>query len=146
MTMVKHQVTAANAAKIQKWFEDRGGIAIWESVNLSNPGASWTTPATSPVGGPPEKPSWQAASAPARVITDQADVDVIVPKLVKRFHIGVRMGSNGTMLKVTDGGTRRIRRELTKAGEGSWYEFDYEQQDVLIYVPGEAVPLSEWTV
>ena len=57
---------------------------------------------------------------------------------VKRFHVGVRMGSNGLALKVTDGGSRRIRREVSKAGEGAYYAFDYLTQDAIILRPKSA--------
>jgi hypothetical protein len=52
---------------------------------------------------------------------------------VKRFHVAVRIGGQGFCLKVTDGGTRRIWRELAKAGTGSFYEFDYNTQEAVIY-------------
>ena len=47
-------------------------------------------------------------------------------------------------LKVTDGGTRRIRKEVGKAGEDAWYEFDYGTQEAVIFVPGEVVGLLEY--
>jgi len=52
---------------------------------------------------------------------------------VKRFRVGVRMDSQGLCLKVTDGGSRRILRELLKVGDGSFYEFDYFTQEAVIY-------------
>ena len=139
-----HRITADNATRIKTWFAERGGIAVWPSVNLSNPGASWTTPAYDPHGNTTTKPTWEAASTPSRIITDPAEVVVDVPKLVKRFHIGVRRGAQGFMLKVTDRGTRRIHREVEKAGEHAWYAFDYCTQEALIFVPGETVALTEW--
>jgi hypothetical protein len=139
----KHVVTERNAARIQKWFEERGGVAVWPSANLSNPGASWTTPATNPVGGPPEKPTWEAANDPL-IITDPAEVVVVIPELVKRFRVAVRFGRQGLSLKVTDAGSARIRREVEKAGDGAWYEFDYDTQEALIFKSGREVPLTEW--
>lgn len=142
--MTPHRVTAANAAKIYKWLTTRGGVAVWDSINLSNPGASWTTPALTEDGQPMTKPTWQAANAPARIITDPAEIVVDVPKLVKQFHVGVRMGSQGLSLKLTDGATRRVRREVAKAGDNAWYEFDYGLQDALIFVPDRTVPIAEF--
>ena len=81
---------------------------------------------------------------PYRVITDPAEVEVHVPKEVKRFHVGVRMGFT---IKVTDGGTRRIRCEVAKAKEkygDAWYEFDYVTQDAVIMVPDVKIPLEEF--
>lgn len=54
---------------------------------------------------------------------------------VKRFHIGLRKGTQGFLIKVTDGGTRRIWRELAKAGPGSIYTFDYSTQEAVILKP-----------
>lgn len=140
----KYQIKPENAALIWTWLQTRGGIAIWDSINLSNPGGSWTTPATDQAGNPALKPTWQVGNEPSRIITDPADVEVVVPHLWKRFHVGVRVGRQGLSLKVTEGGTRRIRAALHKAGEGAWHEFDYEAQDALIYIPAKTVPISEW--
>jgi len=41
--MEKHIVTPEHATKMLGWLQTRGGIAVWPSVNLSNPGASWST-------------------------------------------------------------------------------------------------------
>lgn len=90
--MDKHIVASENAARIWNWLQARGGLAVWESINMSNPGASWTTPANKEDGTPTEKPTWQADSKPMRIITDPADVVVSVDEEVKRFRIGVRMG------------------------------------------------------
>lgn len=142
--MEKHEVMPENVEKFKDWLANRGGIAIWKSVNLSNPGLSMSSPALEKDGTPYSKPSWQVANQPERIITDPADVVVIVPKEVKRFHVGVRMGSQGMSYKVTDGGTRRIRAAVVNAGDGAWYEFDYSTQEAVILVPDMTVPLNEW--
>jgi hypothetical protein len=46
--------------------------------------------------------------------------------------------------KVTDGGTRKIRAAVDKAGEGATYEFDYETQEAIITVPDKRVSLAEY--
>lgn len=136
--------TAPNAPRFWDWICNRGGLAVWHSVNLSNPGASWTTPATAPDGTPTEKPTWQADNKPARIITDPDEVEVVISKEVKRFHVAVRMGTTLNLV-VSDGGTRRIRKEVEKAGPGAWYEFDYLDYDnAVIYVSGEKMTLTEW--
>lgn len=147
--MSNHVVQQANASRILDWIKNRGGILVWESVNLSNPGASWTTPALDEQGNPSRKPTWEAANEPARKITSADEVDVVTAKEVKRFHVGVRMGSLGMSLKVTDGGTRRIRAEVAKAeqksGKEAWYEFDYgDYKNAVILVEGDRVPLNEY--
>ena len=44
--MEKYHISPETAPKALDWIKTRGGIAVWQSVNLSNPGATWTTPAT----------------------------------------------------------------------------------------------------
>ena len=143
----KHVCMPHDAELLLKWIKTRGGLALWRSVNLSNPGKTWTTPVKAPDGSPMPKQSWEMANEPYRIITDPAEVEVHVPKEVKRFHVGVRMGSQGFTIKVTDGGTRRIRREVAKAKEkygDAWYEFDYVTQDAVIMVPDVKIPLEEF--
>jgi ribosomal protein S6 len=138
-----HTVQAENAEKIWGWLHERGGIAVWTSVNLSNPGAGWTTPARREDGSPTGKPSWQAGDTP-QIITDPADVLVSVDKEVGRFRVAVRMASQGLMTKVSDGGARRIRRAVAKAGEGAYHVFDYSTQQAVIMAPEKTMPLTEW--
>ena len=145
--MNKHECAPENADRMMNWILTRGGVAIWDSANLSNPGASWSAPALSALGGLPlAKPTWQAADGPARIITDAADIEVITRREVKRFRVGVRMGSQGMTFKVTDGGTRKIRAAVDKAGEGADYAFDYESQEAVITVPDKRVPLAEYVL
>ena len=143
----KHVCMPCAAESMLKWIKTRGGLALWRSINLSNPGKTWTTPAKSMDGTPMPKQSWEMANEPYRIITDPAEVEVHVPKEVKRFHVGVRMGSQGFTVEVTDGGSRRIRREVGKAKEkygDAWYEFDYSTQDAVILVPDSRLPLEEF--
>lgn len=139
-----HDCQVENAPKMLDWIRTRGGVAVWTSLDLSDPGFSMSTPALTTEGQPYAKPHWKLANAPAQVITDPAQIRVITAKEVKRFHVGVRMGAQGLKLKVTDGGTRRIRAAVAKAGDDAWYEFDYGTQEAVIYVPGDAVLLSDW--
>lgn len=143
--MEKHVIREADAPRILDWMLHRGGIAVWRSVNLSNPSGQWTTPATTD-GAPTRRPTWEADQKPARVIDDPNDVEVMVPREVRRFHVGVRRGtSNPYMLKLTDGSTRRLRAAVAKAGDGAWYEFDYYTQEAVIFVPaGHSKPLLTW--
>lgn len=145
MTQEKHIVSPGNARRIWDWLQTRGGVAVWRSINLSNPGASWTCPLLDPDGRIKPKPTWEAADHPERVITDPDEIEISVDKEVKRFHIGIRMGRQGTMLKVTDGGTRRIRAAVAKAGEGAYYMFDYDTQEAVIMAPtGKNTALAEY--
>ncbi len=140
----KFAVLPQNAVKMKDWLATRGGVAVWRSVDLSDPGFSIFTPAKTPHGDPYPKPHWKVGHEPL-VVTDPAAFDVIQLKEHKRFRIGVRMGAQGLSLKVTDGGSRRIRKELERAGDGATYDFDYATQEAVIRVPeGPPVPLADW--
>ncbi len=142
-TMEKHIVTAANASKVWKWLQEQGGLLVWPSVNLSNLGMSWTTPAKWADGQPAQKPTWQAGNA-ARLIVDPDDVVVSIDREVKRFHIAIRMGSQGMSIKVTDGSTNRIRKAVEKAGKGAYHVFDHSTQEAVIMAPERTLPLAEY--
>lgn len=144
MTVSPHIVTPESAQRIAEWLDTRGGIAVWPSINLSNPGASWTTPVNNADGSPTTKPTWEAQNKPERVITNPAEVLVSKDVEVKRFHVGVRLGSQGMSYKVTDGGSRRIRSAVAKAGEGAYYVFDYGTQEAVIMKPESQVGLLEF--
>lgn len=134
-----HAIDTSDAATIADWLKNRGGILIWDSADLSDPGASWTTPTVL------RSRNRRGRPATSRHITSPDDVEVVTPREIKRFHVGVRPSSTGLALKVTDAGSRRIWKEVEKAGEGAWYEFDYGSYDnVVIMVPGEKKPLTEF--
>jgi hypothetical protein len=110
----KHRISEENAPLISQWLEERGGILVWDSADLCDPGKSWTTPAHNADGTRTGKPSWQAQSEPARRIM------------------------------LTDASGRKLRDALDKAGPQSWHEFDYFTQEAIIFKPGRVVPLEEW--
>jgi hypothetical protein len=136
--------TPDNAAKIADWLRTRGGIAIWESADLSRPGDSVTTPVTMSDGQPYPKPYWWVAAQPGCIITGFADVLVSKDVEVRRFHVAVRLGDNGLKYKCTDGASRRIRAAVAKAGKGAYYQFDYDTQEAVIFKPDSQVPLLDW--
>ncbi len=142
--LAPHVVTVENAEKIAFWLETRGGIAVWRSINLSNPGASWTTPAKNADGTSVTKPTWEVGNEPERIIMDLAEVLVSKDVEVKRFRVGIRLGSQGLSYKVTDGGSRRIRSAVAKAGEGAYHLFDYSSQEAVIMKPDSQIPLLEF--
>jgi len=143
--MSRHEVIPENALRFLEWINDRGGVAVWKSIDLSDPGYSVSTPALTD-GEPTRKPHWKVGETPDRVITDAADIDVIKYKEVKRFHVGLRRGAQGLSIKLTDAASARVRREVEKAGEGASYEFDYETQDAVILAPDGVTPLNQWSV
>lgn len=140
----KHVTTAASAKRIWQWLNERGGIAVWYSANLSNPLGSWTTPALQEDGTPTAKPTWEASSTPT-IITDPADVLVSTDAEVKRFPVAVRFSTQGTMLKLTAMSTKRVRDAVEKAGIGAYCVFDYNMQEAVIMAPTCAsVPIAEY--
>lgn len=142
MNAEKHECAPENASTMLLWINTRGGVAVWRSINLSNPGASWSTPALTEDGKPMGKPTWQADSEPERVITSADDIEVVTRREAKRFRIGVRR--TGLAFKLTDASSRKVRAAVEKAGDGAGYAFDYETQQAIITVPDKKVPLSEW--
>lgn len=143
--MEKHTIQSENAKKIHEWIDTRGGIFIWHSIDLSNPDKEIITPALTVDGKPYQKPHWSCSDTPARHITDVNDIIVSIDKEVKRFHVAVRFSSNGLSLKVTDGGSRRIRKEVEKAGDGAYYVFDYsDYNNAVIKIPSSKIPLSQY--
>lgn len=137
--MNRPTVSEANALLFLRWLAERGGVAVWRSVDLSDLGKSWSTP-----GDAEQRPSWQAAGAPERVVTDPAEIDVVIDREVKRFHMAMRVGSSGIKVKCTDASSSRIRREVEKAGDGAYHVFDYETQEAVIMALASRMPLSEW--
>ena len=142
-TTNKHQILAADAAQAWEWFQRRGGIAVWQSIEVCTVSQSWTTPINDGEGNPMPRQDWRMEQTPSLTITDPAEVAVVVPKEIKRFHVALRVGSQGLILKCTDASSRRIRRECAKAGEGAWCEFT-ETQEAVIYVSDKTVPLPEY--
>ena len=140
-----HRVDIDNVAMIKEWLTTRGGLAIWNSHNLANPGASWTCPVLDDKGKPKPAPTWEAGEV-IRIILDPKEVLVMIPLVVKVFHVAVRKSSQGLSLKVTAGGTRRIHDEVDKAakkyGKPAYYRFDYgSTNNVEICIDDSAVPL-----
>ena len=141
--MEPHIITPENAAKMSDWLKTRGGLAIWRSVNLSNPGASWTTPVRMANGVPYEKPTWESDTKPERIITDPAEVVVSVDKEVKRFHVAIKRGDSFNFTLTTASNTK-VKNAVRAAGEGAYYVFDYDFQDCVIMAPDKQMPLTEW--
>jgi hypothetical protein len=132
-----------NAKQIIGWLETRGGIAIWGCLDFSDAGKTWTTPLNGSDGKRTSKPHWAATSEPVRVITSVDEVFFAKDVEVKRFRVGVRRATNSMNLKCTDGASRRIRREIVKAGEGAYNVFDYCAQEAVIMRPEKIVSAKE---
>lgn len=141
--MAKVTTSGEHAAKLLNWINTRGGVAVWRSIDLSNPGAETFTPAITD-GKPTGKPHWRFANEPAMVITNSDEIEITKDEEVRRFHIAIRRGSQGLSLKLTDASTRKVRAAVEKAGEGAYYEFDYSTQECVIMKPISTMPLSQY--
>lgn len=136
--------TPDHAAQIADWLRTRGGIAIWQSIDFSRPGKTLTAPVNTSTGDPSPKPAWWVDSAPACIITDPADVIIATDVEVKRFHVAVRSGANGLLVKCTDASSRRVKTAVAKAGKGAYHVFDYSTQEAIILKPESLTPLLDW--
>lgn len=129
-----------NAERFAMWIRERGGICLWKSLNLSNPGASWCTPFTTEDGQEAGKPNWQTESTPAVVVTSMDEVGVEIPVEVKRIKISLIR--RGLKVVLTDGSTRKVRDAVEKAGDGAFYTF--EDDMAVIWAVRGTVCLEEW--
>jgi hypothetical protein len=140
--MNKLVVLEENAPKFSEWLKKRGGLAVWRSVDLSDPGASCTTPALTEDGKAYPQPHWKYDNKPERIVIDANEVQVQRMVEVKRFHVATKRGNSFNYV-LTDGAQRRLYRELEKAG--STYIFDYgAYENCIILKPDKVQTLTEW--
>lgn len=126
-----------NFSQLCRWLYSRCGIAVWQSIDLSNPGVQTFTP-----GDVKNKPHWRYSNTPF-IITDPAQVFFITYRELRRFHVAIRLSGNGLNLKLTDASTRKVEAALEKAGSDATYEFDYETQEAIIFVADKKVSMIE---
>jgi hypothetical protein len=149
MTMEKHVVEQTNAALIWSWLQERGGIIVWQSHDLSNPGRSVTTPARTADGNPVTSPGWRYPE-PTRHITDPADVVVTLERVLETVPIKVRMGSQGMSLKVTDASARKMDRKVAnhqkRQANPVWWEptGDLFDHSAVIVTEDKRQPIAEF--
>jgi len=139
-----HNCAPENAAKFADWIQNRGGVAVWRSLNMANPGASWSGPALKEDGTPSGKPTWQAEEKPSRIITSLREVAVTSGRAVKTFRITLQNG-DGMSITLTPGSSRTLRKHLDDVGESAWYEFGgFDGRDCTIFVPDAIVSLDQY--
>lgn len=100
-----------HAAKLRDWIANRGGVALWRSIDLSDPGATVLTPANS------AKPHWKFANEPEVIVTKESDVGVYTEVLFKAFHVTLRRSSNGLSLKLTDHASAKVHKIMDECHE-----------------------------
>lgn len=106
-------ITIAQAAEAIRIAEACGGLALWGSANLSDPGRVAITGRLHE-GQPTAKPHWWCTDQPVRTSVDLADIDVVEDKVEKVVRVHIEMSSNGMMLKCTDASSRKVRAALKK--------------------------------
>jgi hypothetical protein len=125
--------------KFTKWIAERGGVMVWQNIDLSNCDAGDIyTPAFTEDGKEYDKPHWRVSRK--EVVSDLSRFRFVKElKEVKRFRVAVRMGDQGFSMKLTDGSTRRVRAACAKTkqqtGIEPYYRFDYETQECVIETP-----------
>ena len=116
-TTEKLSVSLENAPKFADWLANRGGLLVWQSHDLSNPGQSCTTPALTD-GKPTTSPHWRYTANPARHITSAEDIVVYVPRVVREIVVKLQVrGQYGQKLQLTTGSSNRLRRALASAND-----------------------------
>lgn len=100
-----------HAGKYRDWLRERGGLAVWKSANLSNPGAEWVTPADVTV-----KPTWEAQDKPT-IVTDPAEVGIYQEVLYKRVRVALRVSGNGLSTKLTDHSQAKLDKVMSACRE-----------------------------
>jgi len=141
--MNRYIVTKEAAIKIKEWIAAGRGIAIWRRIDFSGRG-DMISPARTVTGEAMTKPHWSCSNTPV-IHEALTDFTVSIDKEVKRFHVGTRIGSQGMLIKVTDAGSRKIRAEVEKAGEGAYYVLVYDEyKNVVILKPESTMPLEEF--
>lgn len=141
--MTKITVAARDATKVVGWMYEGRGLAQWNSVNMSNMGASWLTPANDEEGQPMPPPSWESARTPSKVTFSPAEVVVLTYEEVARFYVETRVSGSGLYTKLTYESTKDLDAALKTAGDGAVYEFDYETQEAVVFALAGEAPLPE---
>lgn len=144
-----HVALLDKAPLIVHWIEHQGGIKVWKKDSAPSTGwawleARWVTPALTGKGEDFPKPTWQVGEEDFIHITDVKDVGVLYYKEIDRFPVSVQRGPSGLEWKLTDDSSQRIKEEVEHFGEGCWYEFDYPNQEAVIYTTAETIGLEEW--
>ena len=143
--MYKGQCEDSNAAQVLKWIRERLGVHVWRNQEIgSSVGATALTPVLTSDGTKGGSPGWRYGHAPECCVTDPAEIEVLTFVEATRFHVGTQRGS-GLSTDLSWYASRRLQRELEKAGEGSTYMFEYgEQKNCVILRLAGRMSLADW--
>jgi len=110
MTM-KIEVLKEERDRMLVWIKDRGGVAVWEAIDLAIAGRRTFTP------GDAGRPSWQYGVKPVAIITDPDDITTYTETLYKAIPVTLRAARGGMLLKLSDASQRKVDKLLAACTE-----------------------------
>ncbi|MBI1318342.1 MAG: hypothetical protein GC168_05230 [Candidatus Hydrogenedens sp.] len=135
-------VPVFQAAKVARWIEYCGGVAVWGSLDLADPSREWLTPARLTDGSPASRPHWSAPHRPKRIVTDIEQVYVVTHREVARVRIAIKRGSYGLRWDLTDASSARLRKALANSGPTAVHVF--EGDHAVVHIEASRTPLADW--
>jgi hypothetical protein len=142
VTEFVHECHVGDARKFWDWIKSRGGVAVWRSVNLGNPGASWSTPVKTLSGEDFSKPTWQVDNSPSMTVTDPDVIKVFDAREVARVKLAIRTRGSSLVQKPTPASNRRVLKALKDAGDDAYHVYDGDE--ALIMKPCGEMSLRAW--
>lgn len=115
------------------WIAERGGVQVWENHDLGNMGAGEIfTPVRDNAGHTYGKPHW--AYMPKELVTDITRFRFVKEmKEVSRVKIAIKADPHSPFrLILTDGSTRRVRKECGKFPDSSYH---FDDREAVITIP-----------
>lgn len=144
----KIEIAAADAPRITDWIATRGGVAIWQSLDLAEAGQRTFTPALTADGKPTTAPNWRYNTKPVEIVTQPNDIGVYSEILFKAFPVSLRRSNNGLTLKLTDGSQHKLDKTMAdcrkKHGNAHYRKGILEDSpaSIGVYYATESIPLT----
>lgn len=136
-------IRAEQASVILDWILNRGGVVVWGSLDLAAPERQWATPYVGDDGRPSPPPTELADPAPLKVHKTGAEILVVLDREVERLPVSVERAPGGGW-RLTQDSSRQVIEAVGAAGDGAYYQFDYQSKEAVIMAPSRTVPLNEW--
>lgn len=141
MDKQKIEVQEQEAEKLLVWLSEGRGVAQWRSAI---DGGTFLTPVITKDRRPVGRPHWSVPAEQSPIIADKDHVVVVRGEVFSSFHVATEQGG-GLTLVLTSPSKEKLLRELEKAGDGSWCEFEHAvPNNCTVFRGVEKIPLSEW--